>query len=65
MLSNSIFQVADCQYISSHQCKRSEEKILKELQKYKDWTNDFVVPPDVYKSFNCEQNCHTAKTRHQ
>ncbi len=40
--------------------------ILKELQKHKDWTPDtrvnyyFVVPPNVYESFNRKQNYCTA-----
>ena len=62
---NNIFQVT---VSTSHPIKASGlKKILKELQKCKDWTKDtrvnyyFVVPPDVYKSFDCAQNYHTAK----
>ena len=61
---NSIFQVT---VSTSHPIKANGlRKIINELQKQKGWTSDtrvnyfFVVPPDVYKSFNREQK-YTAK----
>ena len=62
---NSVFQVT---VSKSHPIKvNGLKKILKEFQKHKDWTHDthvnfyFVVPPDVYKYYTCEQKYHTAK----
>ena len=62
---NSIFQVT---VSKSHPIKANGlKKILEELQKHKDWTCDtrvnfyFVVPPDVYKHYTCEQKYHAAK----
>ena len=62
---NSVFQIT---VGKSHPIKvNGLKKILEELRKHKDWTRHtrinfyFVVPPDVYKCFNREQQYHTAK----
>ena len=60
---DKIFQVT---VSTSHPIKMNGLKnILLKLKDHKDWTPDtrvrfyFVVPPDVYESFNGEQNYHT------
>ena len=64
-LPNGIFQVT---VSTSHPIKANcLKKLIKELKKHKDWTSDtrvnyyFVVPPNVYESFNREQDYHTAE----